>query len=74
MGWGVLLSLLIIAIGVFLFFKPEVYWKIAERWKSYRADEPSELYRICTKCGGVAFMLAGVVILVLIAIQPLLER
>ena len=40
-------------IGIFLFLKPDVYWKLTEKWKSYRADEPSELYLKSTKFGGV---------------------
>lgn len=40
-------------IGIFLFLKPDVYWKLTEKWKSYRADGPSDFYILNTKFGGV---------------------
>ena len=40
-------------IGIFIFLKPDVIWNLTEKWKSYRADEPSELYLKSTKFGGV---------------------
>ncbi|MFR9047861.1 MAG: DUF6199 family natural product biosynthesis protein [[Clostridium] leptum] len=42
----------------------------SEQWKSYRADEPSGLYRISTKFGGICFMAAGA----FIALLPFLLR
>ena len=60
--WG---GLLFIAIGALLFFRPDWLWKIAEQWKSYGADEPSELYRISTRAGGACLALFGVAVMVL---------
>lgn len=60
--WAVVLGVLLLLIGIFLFRKPDLFWRLTERWKSYRADEPSDLYRISTKVGGVCFILAGVII------------
>lgn len=37
----------------------------ATAWKSYRADEPSELYLKTTKIGGILFALSGVVMIIL---------
>ena len=46
--WTVLGGILLLALGIFMFFRPDLVWKLTERWKSYRADEPSDLYRgIC---------------------------
>ncbi len=50
--WAVIAGVLILALGVFLFCRPETFWRLTEQWKSYRADEPSGLYRISTKFGG----------------------
>lgn len=47
--WAVIAGVLILALGVFLFCRPETFWRLTEQWKSYRADEPSGLYRISTK-------------------------
>ena len=65
MGWTVLAGVVFVALGVFLFVRPDLLWNWTERWKSYRADEPSDLYVKSTKFGGVAFALLGVVISVL---------
>ena len=46
------------------------FWRLTEQWKSYRADEPSGLYRISTKFGGICFMAAGA----FIALLPFLLR
>lgn len=52
-------------IGIFIFLKPDVIWNLTEKWKSYRADEPSELYLKSTKFGGVLFILLGIVMIIL---------
>lgn len=59
MGWMIWAGIVFLALGAFLFFRPDLVWKLTEQWKSYRADEPSELYVISTKVGGVAFALCG---------------
>lgn len=38
--WAVIAGVLILALGVFLFCRPETFWRLTEQWKSYRADEP----------------------------------
>ena len=55
MGWMIWAGIVFLALGAFLFFRPDLVWKLTEQWKSYRADEPSELYVLSTKVGGVAF-------------------
>lgn len=65
MGWMIWAGIVFLALGAFLFFRPDLVWKLTEQWKSYQADEPSELYVISTKVGGVAFALCGVAAVVL---------
>ena len=65
MFWAVFGGLLLIAIGAFLFFKPDLFWKLTEQWKSYDASEPSDFYLASTKFGGVLFALFGIVVIVL---------
>ena len=36
-----------------------------EKWKSYRADEPSEFYLKATKIGGALFALFGIIMIML---------
>ena len=52
-------------IGIFLFLKPDVYWKLTEKWKSYRADGPSDFYILNTKFGGAMFVLLGIAMMIL---------
>lgn len=63
--WAIVAGVFLLALGVFLFRKPEMFWRLTEQWKSYRADEPSDLYRVSTKFGGICFMIAGVFIALL---------
>lgn len=62
MLWSISGGVIIFVLGVFIFLKPDLVWKLTEAWKSYRADEPSELYLKTTKIGGILFALSGVVI------------
>jgi len=42
MWWSIGGGIIIFALGMFIFLKPGLIWKLTEKWKSYRADEPSE--------------------------------
>lgn len=66
MGWGIFGGILFIAMGLFMFFKPELIWKLTEQWKSYRADCPSDIYTISTKIGGLVFLAVGIIVLILV--------
>lgn len=54
-----------IALGAFIFWKPDLIWKYTERWKSYYADEPSDFYLKTTKLGGFLFIIFGIVVIIL---------
>lgn len=54
-----------LVLGLFLFLKPGLVWKLTEQWKSYRADEPSDLFLLSTKFGGILFALLGLAMIVL---------
>ena len=60
-----LCGLLVMAIGTLVFLRPDWVWKATERWKSYAADEPSDLYVFSTKLGGAMFFLLGIAVMVL---------
>ena len=49
MLWSVGGGILIFALGIFIFLKPDLVWKLTEEWKSYHTDEPSDLYLKTTK-------------------------
>ncbi len=65
MLWSISGGIIIFVLGMFMFLKPGVVWKLTEEWKSYRADEPSEFYLKVTKIGGILFALFGIVMIIL---------
>ncbi len=60
MIWSVVLGAILVAVGIFAFLRPDWVWKLTEQWKSYSADEPSDLYVASMKFGGVLMALAGI--------------
>ena len=58
--WYICGGIIILALGVFIFLKPDLIWKITEGWKFYHADKPSELYLKITKFAGVLYALLGI--------------
>ena len=58
-------GIIIFALGMFIFWKPDLVWKLTEEWKSYRADEPSEFYLKVAKIGGISFALFGIIMITL---------
>jgi len=53
------LSIILIGIGITMFFKPDVIWVITESWKTENQYGPSDLYKVSTKFGGIMFFLVG---------------
>ena len=52
-------SIILIILGVTMFFKPDIIWMISESWKSDDASGPSYLFELSTKFGGIMFFIAG---------------
>ena len=65
MLWCICGGIIFFALGIFIFLMPDLIWKITEEWKSYSADEPSELYIKSTKFGGALFTVFGIIIAIL---------
>ena len=65
MLWPTCGGIIIFALGMFIFLKPDLVWKLTEEWKSDRADEPSEFYLKTTKISGIIFALFGIIIIIL---------
>lgn len=63
--WTWILGVVLIAGGLFLAINPRLFWRLAERWKSYYADEPSDLYINWSRIGGPACAVLGAVLIVL---------
>ena len=65
MLWPICGGIIIFELGMFIFLKPDLVWKLTEEWKSYRADEPSEFYLKVAKIGGISFALFGIIMITL---------
>lgn len=65
MLWSVMGGFLFLALGIFIFLKPDLIWKLTEEWKSYGAAEPSDFYRLSTKAGGILLSLLGMTMVIL---------
>lgn len=65
MIWSICGGMLILFLGIVIFWKPGLLWELTEKWKSYRADEPSDFYLKVTKIGGILFVLCGAIMMIL---------
>ena len=55
----------LLCLGMFLFWKLDLVWKLTEEWKSYCAEEPSEFYLKVTQISGILLALFGIVVMIL---------
>ena len=52
-------SIVMLVIGTCMLLRPDVIYQLTESWKSNFSDDPSRLYIISTRFGGVMFLLVG---------------
>lgn len=65
MLWSILGGVVFAAGGTFIYLKPDLVWKLTEKWKSYGADKPSDFYLKSTRFGGALFVAFGVALMIL---------
>lgn len=65
MSWCIGGGIFFFALGMFLFWKPDLVWKLTEEWRAYCADEPSEFYLKVTQISGILLALFGIVVMIL---------
>ena len=53
-------SIFLLIVGVMMLCFPEVVYGITESWKSDASSEPSGLYKIHIRIGGIACSLVGI--------------
>ncbi|MGM9619792.1 MAG: DUF6199 family natural product biosynthesis protein [Oscillospiraceae bacterium] len=53
-------SIFLLIVGVLMLCFPDVVYSITESWKSNASSEPSELYKIHIRIGGIACSLVGI--------------
>ena len=56
----ILCGIIFLIIGFVMLRFPELIYEVTESWKSYSSGEPSDLYRLSTRVGGVAFIVVGI--------------
>ena len=52
-------SIILLIVGLFSFC-PRIVYKITEKWKSNTYTEPSDLYRLHIRIGGIVCTLIGI--------------
>jgi hypothetical protein len=55
----VFIGILLAVVGVVMLLKPGLIWRVTESWKSTDASEPSSMYVLSLRVGGVMFLLVG---------------
>lgn len=53
-------SIFLLIVGVLMLFFPDVVYSITESWKSNASSEPSGLYKIHIRIGGIVCSLVGI--------------
>ena len=53
-------SIFLLIVGVLMLCLPDVVYCITESWKSNASSEPSGLYKIHIRIGGIACSLVGI--------------
>ena len=53
-------SIFFLIVGVLMLCFPDVVYSITESWKSNASSEPSGLYKIHIRIGGIAYSLVGI--------------
>ena len=53
-------SIILLIVGLFLLFCPGIVYEITESWKNSTSTEPSDLYRLHIRIGGIVCTLIGV--------------
>jgi len=61
----IILGIVFICIGFIMLIKPQIVFHITEDWKSDNNNEPSNLYIISTRFGGVMVLIVGLLAIVI---------
>ena len=56
----ILLGIALIFWGLMMVCAPDLVYDLTESWKSNRSAEPSDLYCLSIRFGGVMFILVGI--------------
>lgn len=59
----IFIAILLLIISLIMLIKPEVFWMIAESWKS-NGDEPSSFYKFQTRIGGGIILFISILVII----------
>lgn len=60
----IILGIILTVVGILMLVRPTLVWSITESWKSSDATEPSNLYKLSIRFGGIMCTLAGVCLVI----------
>lgn len=55
-----ILGMVLLAVGLLMVIRPQVFYDLTESWKNSGAGEPSRMYLFSTRFGGVMCSAAGI--------------
>ena len=55
-----ILSVILIAIGIMMLFKPRSFYELTQSWKHEGGSGPSDAFLLSARLGGAMFVLAGI--------------
>ncbi|MBS6643421.1 MAG: hypothetical protein KH366_07555 [Clostridiaceae bacterium] len=53
-------GLVLLALGILMLAAPDLFYQITESWKNNSSAEPSDLYKLNLRIGGIVFLLVGI--------------
>lgn len=56
----IIAGIFLLIIGLIMTISPTAWFELTQSWKSYSAADPSDLFIIVTRIGGIMFLLAAV--------------
>lgn len=54
-------GIFLIVMGCVMLINPNIMWKIAESWKTKTNAEPTDVYMIMIKIGGLILAVGGII-------------
>jgi hypothetical protein len=55
-----ILGIVFLALGLLMILRPQVFFELVESWKSDSPGEPSRMYLLSTRFGGVLVAAVGI--------------
>lgn len=56
-----LIGIILIVVGIVMIGYPDIIYEIAESWKSNCPGDPSNLYKLSIRIGGIIVFVVGIV-------------